>query len=87
MQWAIQNDPLESFKAEINEAIESQRAAFPNDDETTMRHRAEMYRPHRYEEGRWPDWADVARKEGQEAAAQEAAATATICQIMDSKRQ
>ena len=48
---------IESLKAEISEAIELQRAHFPNDDELTLRYRAEQFRSQRYKEGRWPDFA------------------------------
>jgi hypothetical protein len=65
---------IESTKAEINEAVELQRVHFPNDDEVTLRHRAEQFRPQKWKEGRWPDFAAVAKKEAAERAAAEAAA-------------
>jgi hypothetical protein len=65
---------IESNKAEINEAIELQRAHFPIDDEVTLRHRAEQFRPQKWKEGRWPDFAAVAKREAAEKAAAEAAA-------------
>jgi hypothetical protein len=64
---------IESTKAEINEAIELQRAHFPNDDEVTLRHRAEQFRAQKWKEGRWPDFAAVAKREADEKAAVEAA--------------
>jgi hypothetical protein len=57
-------DPLQSLKNEINEAIELQRPHFPNDDEATLRFRAERFRSRRYKEGRWPNFAEVAKREG-----------------------
>jgi hypothetical protein len=66
-------DLLETLKAEIAEAIELQRSEFPNDDEATLRYRAELLRPSRYKEGRWPDFAVVAEEERKEAAARAAA--------------
>jgi hypothetical protein len=65
---------IESTKAEINEAVELQRAHFPNDDEVTLCHRAEQFRPQKWKEGRWPDFAAVAKKEADQRAAAEAAA-------------
>jgi hypothetical protein len=65
---------IESTRAEINEAIELQRAHFPNDDEVTLRHRAEQFRSQKWKEGRWPDFAAVAKREAAEKAAAEAAA-------------
>ena len=57
---------IELLKAEISEAIELQRAHFPNDDELTLRYRAEQFRPYRYKEARWPDFAAVAKREATE---------------------
>ena len=67
---------IESLKAEIAEAIELQRAHFPNESELTLRNRAEQFRPYRYKEARWPDFAAVAKQEAAEKAAIEAAAAA-----------
>ena len=67
---------IESLKAEISEAVELQRAHFPNDDELTLRNRAEQFRPQRYKEGRWPDFAAVAKQEAAEKAAAAAARAA-----------
>jgi hypothetical protein len=63
---------IESMKAEINEAIELQRAHFPNDDEVTLRHRAEQFRAQRWKAGRWPDFAAIAKREVAEKAAAKA---------------
>jgi hypothetical protein len=65
---------LESNKREIAEAIELQRAHFPNDDEVTLQHRAEHFRAQKWKQGHWPDFAAVAKKEADERAAAEAAA-------------
>jgi hypothetical protein len=67
---------IESLKAEIAEAVELQRAHFPNDDELTLRNRAEQFRWQRYRDGRWPRFAAIAKREADEkaaAAAREAA--------------
>jgi hypothetical protein len=69
---------IESLKAEINEAIELQRAHFPNDDEVTLRHRAEQFRAQRWKEGRWPDFAAVAKREAAEKATAEAEAESQL---------
>ena len=60
---------IETLKAEIAEAVELQRAHFPNDDELTLRYRAEQFRPQRYKEARWPDFAAIAKREAAEKAA------------------
>jgi hypothetical protein len=69
---------IESLKAEINEAIELQRAHFPNDDEMTLRHRAEQFRAQRWKEGRWPDFAAAAKRELAEKATAEAEAESQL---------
>jgi hypothetical protein len=74
MTHVVTHPIIESTKAEINEAIELQRAHFPNDDEVTLRYRAEQFRPHRYKESRWPDFAALAKREAAEKAAAAAAA-------------
>ena len=73
---AMAHGIIESLKAEIAEAIELQRAHFPNESELTLRNRAEQFRPYRYKEARWPDFAAVAKQEAAEKAAIEAAAAA-----------
>jgi hypothetical protein len=60
---------IESLKAEINEAIELQRAHFPNDSEMALRNRAEQFRWQRYKDGRWPRFAAIAKREADEKAA------------------
>jgi hypothetical protein len=67
---------IESLKAEIAEAVELQRAHFPNDDELTLRNRAEQFRWQRYRDGHWPDFAAVAKREAAEKAAAAAARAA-----------
>ena len=42
----------------------------------TLRHRAEQFRPQKWKQGRWPDFAAVAKREAAEKAAAEAAAEA-----------
>ena len=49
---AMTHGIIESLKAEIREAVELQRAHFPNDSELTLRNRAEQFRPYRYKDGR-----------------------------------
>ena len=73
---AMTHGSIELLKAEISEAIELQRAHFPNDDELTLRNRAEQFRPYRYKEARWPDFAAVAKREAAEKAAAAAARAA-----------
>ena len=73
---AMTHGSIELLKAEISEAIELQRAHFPNDDELTLRYRAEQFRPYRYKEARWPDFAAVAKREAAEKAAAAAARAA-----------
>ena len=73
---AMAHGIIESLKVEIAEAIELQRAHFPNESELTLRNRAEQFRPYRYKEARWPDFAAVAKQEAAEKAAIEAAAAA-----------
>ena len=60
---------IESLKAEIAEAVELQRAHFPNDSELTLRNRAEQFRWQRYRDGRWPRFAAIAKREADEKAA------------------
>jgi hypothetical protein len=63
---AINIKPIDSFQTildEIAEAVELQRPYFPDDDEDTLRARAEALRPERYAAGRWPDFAEVAKAE------------------------
>jgi len=69
-------DLLVNLSNEIAEAAELMRPHFPADDETTLRHRAEVFRPERYRLGHWPDFAQIAKDEAAiaEAAAQEATA-------------
>jgi hypothetical protein len=54
-------DILETMRAELDEAIELMRPRFPNDDEDTLRIRAETWRPYRYRKGHWPDFGEVAK--------------------------
>ena len=63
---------IETLNAEIDEAADLSRPHFPNDDELTLRRRAEAWRQYRYEKGRWPDVANVAREEAKAAAAADA---------------
>jgi hypothetical protein len=64
---------LGSLNAEIDEAIELQRPHFPNDDEATLRVRAEQFRSYRYRHGWWPDFVAEAKKQAAERAAAESA--------------
>ena len=73
---AMAHGIVKSLRAEISEAVELQRAHFPNDSELTLRHRAEQFRPYRYKEARWPDFAAVAKQEAAEKAAVAAPAAA-----------
>ena len=70
-----------SLKAEISEAVELQRAHFPNDSELTLRNRAEQFRRKRYRDGRWPRFAAVAKQEAAEKAAREAAEKAAAAAV------
>jgi hypothetical protein len=54
---------LATMLDEIAEAVELQRPHFPDDDEDTVRRRAEAWRPKRYANGTWPDFAEVAKAE------------------------
>jgi hypothetical protein len=74
---------IESLKAEIAEAVELQRAHFPNDDELTLRNRAEQFRWQRYRDGRWPKFAAVAKQEAAEKAAVAAAAAARAAEAQN----
>jgi hypothetical protein len=61
-------DILETMKAEIAEAVEMMRPHFPGFDEDSLRRRAESLRAQKYRDGRWPDFAEMARKETEDAA-------------------
>jgi hypothetical protein len=69
-------DVFQTMRDEIAEAVELMRPHFPNDDEDDLRARAEAWRWKRYADGRWPDFAEVAKAEVAEADAAEAAAKA-----------
>jgi hypothetical protein len=54
-------DILKTMHAELAEAVESMRPHFPDDSKDALLARAEAWRQFRYETGRWPDWAVVAK--------------------------
>jgi hypothetical protein len=58
-------DILETMRAELAEAVKLMRPHFPEDDESALLTRAVNWRQHRYQNGRWPDFAEVAKQEAE----------------------
>ena len=56
-----QRDILVTMASEIDEAVELMRPHFPDSDDASLRRRAVSLRWRRYQEGRWPDFAEIAR--------------------------
>jgi hypothetical protein len=56
-------DVLATMADELAEAVELQRPHFPADDDKTLRGRAEAWRAKRYQNGHWPDFAELAKAE------------------------
>ena len=65
----IRSDILETMRA-LAEAVELMRPHFPEDSEDELLARAEYWRQDRYQEGRWTDFAEVAKEEEAKAAKQ-----------------
>jgi hypothetical protein len=71
---------------EITEAIELQRAHFPNVNDVTLRRRAEELRSRQYKEGRWPDFAAEAAEQAAAEAAEKTAAEGRDRRLLKRRR-
>jgi hypothetical protein len=58
-------DILETMRAELAEAVELMRPHFPEESDSDLLNRAECWRPWRYQKGRWPDFAEMAKQKEQ----------------------
>jgi hypothetical protein len=77
------HDVLESMRLELAEAIEMMRPFFPEDSDDSLYGRALKLRPYRYQNGHWPDFAEIAERERVANSAAEASEHEVIELIVD----